>query len=162
MNTLCPQTVPVSHVIMWNKNMQIILNLKSYDTVRIPMTWNLTPTTKAFHFLAYLSKMSFSDLVVDINAMLDTAEPPSTGDCCIYKVPSKIRKLNEDAYTPSVVSIGPFHHGHPELQNMESQTHSLQSFSTMNRGIFKWLSLLRRFYLIWFQTLLFRNPTIFS
>jgi len=65
--------------------------------------------------------MSFSGLVDDINAMLDGAEPPSTGDCCIYKVPSKLRKLNEDAYTPTVVSIGPFHHGHPQLQNMEPQ-----------------------------------------
>jgi len=59
--------------------------------------------------------------LVDINAMLDGAEPPSTGDCCIYKVPSKLRKLNEDAYTPTVVSIGPFHHGQPQLQNMEPQ-----------------------------------------
>ena len=57
--------------------------------------------------------------LVDINAMLDRPEPPSTGDCCIYKVPSKLRKLNEDAYTPTVVSIGPFHHGQPQLQNME-------------------------------------------
>jgi len=64
--------------------------------------------------------MSFSCLV-DINAMLDSAEPPSTDECCIYKVPSKLRKLNEDAYTPTVVSIGPFHHGHPQLQNMERQ-----------------------------------------
>jgi len=80
--------------------------------------------------------MSLSCLV-DINAMLDSAEPPSTFDCCIYKVPSAIRKLNEDAYTPNVVSIGPYHHGHPQHQNMERQK------------------------LIHFKDFLQRNPTIF-
>ncbi|KAI5344912.1 hypothetical protein L3X38_012789 [Prunus dulcis] len=38
---------------------------------------------------------------------------------CIYKVPSKLRKVNEAAYTPQLLSIGPFHHGKPELNNME-------------------------------------------
>ncbi|AES74680.1 DUF247 domain protein [Medicago truncatula] len=61
--------------------------------------------------------------LVDINAMLDSAEPPPTKDRCIYKVPSVIRTVNENAYTPNVVSIGPFHHGHLglHLQNMERQ-----------------------------------------
>ncbi|KAB1225217.1 hypothetical protein CJ030_MR1G025750 [Morella rubra] len=30
--------------------------------------------------------------------------------CCIYKVPTKLRKINEEAYTPQVVAIGPFHY----------------------------------------------------
>ncbi|XP_054788245.1 UPF0481 protein At3g47200 isoform X2 [Prosopis cineraria] len=51
--------------------------------------------------------------------MLDEAEPAMTADCCIYRVPYDIRKLNEDTFTPKVVSIGPFHYGHPRLQNME-------------------------------------------
>ncbi|KAL5175423.1 UPF0481 protein [Glycine soja] len=53
-------------------------------------------------------------------AMLEKAEAPVTNECCIYRVPFDIRKLNQDAYTPKVVSIGPFHHnGNPRLQNME-------------------------------------------
>ncbi|KAL2346790.1 hypothetical protein Fmac_000790 [Flemingia macrophylla] len=35
-------------------------------------------------------------------------------------VPFHLRRLNEDAYTPRVVSIGPFHHNTlPHLRNME-------------------------------------------
>ncbi|VVA14200.1 Hypothetical predicted protein [Prunus dulcis] len=36
-------------------------------------------------------------------------------DSCIYKVPSKLRRVKQDAYNPRVVSIGPFHRGDPEL-----------------------------------------------
>jgi hypothetical protein len=30
--------------------------------------------------------------------------------CCIDRVPERLRKLNEKAYTPRAVSIGPIHH----------------------------------------------------
>ncbi|CAK8568651.1 unnamed protein product [Lathyrus sativus] len=67
--------------------------------------------------------MNHHDMVVNaISSMLDETEPPVTADCCIYKVPFVIRRLNDDAYTPKVISIGPFHHRHhhhPRLQNME-------------------------------------------
>ncbi|VVB14052.1 unnamed protein product [Arabis nemorensis] len=40
--------------------------------------------------------------------------------CCIYKAPKRLRRLNPDAYTPRVVSIGPLHHGNnEELEAME-------------------------------------------
>ncbi|KAL2346769.1 hypothetical protein Fmac_000769 [Flemingia macrophylla] len=53
--------------------------------------------------------------------MLNGAEELATYDeCCIYRVPFDLRKVNEDAYTPKVVSIGPFHHNTlPRLRNME-------------------------------------------
>ncbi|RDY07636.1 UPF0481 protein, partial [Mucuna pruriens] len=64
--------------------------------------------------------MKLDDVVKDIAAMLEGAEAPASEECCIYRVPFDIRKLNEDAYTPKVVSIGPFHHNtHPRLHNME-------------------------------------------
>ncbi|KAJ7957806.1 hypothetical protein O6P43_018626 [Quillaja saponaria] len=60
------------------------------------------------------------ELVRDVEEMLVGREPRLTRECCIYKVPADIRKLNEGAYTPKVVSIGPFHHeNNKTLQNME-------------------------------------------
>lgn len=36
-----------------------------------------------------------------------------------FKVPFEVRKLNTTAYTPRVISIGPFHHGKGNLKPME-------------------------------------------
>ncbi|XP_031273365.1 UPF0481 protein At3g47200-like [Pistacia vera] len=41
-------------------------------------------------------------------------------DCCIYRVPTRIRKVNEETYTPQAISIGPFHHQKTELGIMEN------------------------------------------
>ncbi|XP_052108015.1 UPF0481 protein At3g47200-like [Arachis duranensis] len=59
--------------------------------------------------------------IMKIKAKMEKAHPLFTDECCIYRVPHEIRKLNEDAYTPKVVSIGPFHHGNEKLLNMEGQ-----------------------------------------
>ncbi|KAK2650719.1 hypothetical protein Ddye_018208 [Dipteronia dyeriana] len=42
-------------------------------------------------------------------------------DCCIYRVPLYLRKINEEAYTPKLISIGPLHCGRKELMGMENQ-----------------------------------------
>ncbi|XLT26875.1 hypothetical protein HN873_058167 [Arachis hypogaea] len=59
--------------------------------------------------------------VMKIKAMLEEGQPRFKEECCIYRVPHEIRKFNEDAYTPKVVSIGPLHHGNEKLLNMEDQ-----------------------------------------
>ena len=41
---------------------------------------------------------------------------PITG---IYRVPHHLRKLNDEAYTPQVISIGPFHRENAILQTMQ-------------------------------------------
>ena len=46
-------------------------------------------------------------MINDIRAMI---KPPLSTGCRIYKVPSHLPKLNEEAYTPHVISIGPIHH----------------------------------------------------
>ncbi|XP_062173688.1 UPF0481 protein At3g47200-like [Alnus glutinosa] len=39
----------------------------------------------------------------------------------IYRVPKKLHKVNEEAYTPKLVSIGPFHHDLEELRGVKLQ-----------------------------------------
>ncbi|CAL2234810.1 unnamed protein product [Prunus armeniaca] len=41
---------------------------------------------------------------------------PLPSSCCIYRVPERLRLVNENAYTPQVVSIGPLHHGKKGLE----------------------------------------------
>jgi hypothetical protein len=61
------------------------------------------------------------ELIIHMENMLQSVELPLVSRCCIYKVPQKIRKLNQEAYTPTIVSIGPFHYGDKRLESMESQ-----------------------------------------
>jgi len=54
---------------------------------------------------------------------------PLSEECCIYKDPKRLRVLNDKAYTPQVVSIGPFHRDKKELQEMEEHKRKyLQDF----------------------------------
>ncbi|KAF4379079.1 hypothetical protein F8388_022166 [Cannabis sativa] len=51
---------------------------------------------------------------------LELERPPLLfKDRCIYRVPKRLRDVNDNAYTPKVVSIGPFHHGNQNLKPME-------------------------------------------
>ncbi|KAL5794956.1 hypothetical protein ACOSP7_003550 [Xanthoceras sorbifolium] len=62
------------------------------------------------------------ELLIDIyeeNNLMDVLEPMP--DCCIYRVPQHLRKINEEAYTPRIISIGPLHYGRKELMGMENQ-----------------------------------------
>lgn len=61
-------------------------------------------------------------LANEIKTRLESLEPlpeiESPG-CCIYKVPDPLRKSNQEAYTPQIISIGPFHRDNKKLQAME-------------------------------------------
>ncbi|KAK4268111.1 hypothetical protein QN277_024813 [Acacia crassicarpa] len=50
---------------------------------------------------------------------MDHSEFPTPQSCCIYRLPPQLREVNEAAYTPMMVSIGPFHHGNKRLNSME-------------------------------------------
>ncbi|XP_050281407.1 UPF0481 protein At3g47200-like [Quercus robur] len=53
------------------------------------------------------------DLIIDVPLVM---EPVQWRECCIYKVPKKLRQVNKEAYTPKLISIGPFHHGEKDLR----------------------------------------------
>ncbi|KAF5204779.1 hypothetical protein FRX31_005635 [Thalictrum thalictroides] len=59
-------------------------------------------------------------LAASIKEKFDRVSPsPFMQGCCIHKVHEKFRKIIEYAYTPEMVSIGPFHHGNISLLAME-------------------------------------------
>ncbi|KAF2590529.1 hypothetical protein F2Q70_00038278 [Brassica cretica] len=67
-------------------------------------------------------------LADSIKAKLESLSSLSN-QCCIYKVPNKLRRLNPDVYSPRLVSFGPFHRGKEDLQAMEEHKYRyLQSF----------------------------------
>ncbi|XP_023927733.1 UPF0481 protein At3g47200 [Quercus suber] len=60
------------------------------------------------------------ELILSIPVLaLEEMEPEKWPECCIYKVPQKLRKVKEEAYTPKLISIGPYHHGQKKLKKME-------------------------------------------
>ncbi|KAL7181955.1 hypothetical protein ACSBR1_040799 [Camellia fascicularis] len=65
-------------------------------------------------------------LVKSIREKLDKLSCPSP-ECCIYEVPMTLKKINEDAYIPFTVSIGPLDHRKECLKDMEE--HKLRCFN---------------------------------
>ncbi|XP_068321023.1 UPF0481 protein At3g47200-like [Pyrus communis] len=63
-------------------------------------------------------KMSADKMAHDIENQLDNLSDLFL-ERCIYRVPKRLRQVNEKAYTPQVVSIGPLHHGEEPLKAME-------------------------------------------
>ncbi|KAF5186805.1 hypothetical protein FRX31_023605 [Thalictrum thalictroides] len=63
----------------------------------------------------------FDQVVNNIQDMLRTAPylPPNR-DCCIHKVPVYLRNINEAAYTPQIISIGPLHRDDKKLKPMQA------------------------------------------
>ncbi|XP_030967174.1 UPF0481 protein At3g47200-like isoform X2 [Quercus lobata] len=53
------------------------------------------------------------ELIIDVPLVM---EPVQWRECCIYKVPKKLRQVKKEAYTPKLISIGPFHHGEKDLR----------------------------------------------
>ena len=57
------------------------------------------------------------ELIIDVRENFE----PDPALCSIYGVPGPLRKIKEEAYTPKLISIGPFHYDKDELANMEKQ-----------------------------------------
>ncbi|KAJ9182398.1 hypothetical protein P3X46_006399 [Hevea brasiliensis] len=86
-------------------------------------------------------------VTIDINEMLTKLESQVSSDSCIFKVPDELRSVNEKAYEPQMIAIGPYHHGKAHLIAMEEhKIRYLQSF--LRRGdkndVSSYVQLLRR------------------
>ncbi|XP_047181476.1 UPF0481 protein At3g47200-like [Vigna umbellata] len=55
-------------------------------------------------------------------------EPEMHDQCCIYKVPHHLHKLNVEAYTPYFISIGPLHSEKPELKQEKLKQRYFHAF----------------------------------
>nr|XP_048334397.1 UPF0481 protein At3g47200-like [Ziziphus jujuba var. spinosa] len=56
--------------------------------------------------------------IMNISPEISEADREDTRSWIIYKVPNKLREIRPAAYTPQIVSIGPFHHGKSNLKAM--------------------------------------------
>ncbi|KAL7195100.1 hypothetical protein ACSBR1_035334 [Camellia fascicularis] len=63
------------------------------------------------------AKKTRDEWIILINNKLAEVKRPLK--LSIYKVPNKLVKLKKEAYTPNIVSIGPFHHENKELLAFE-------------------------------------------
>ncbi|KAL4599815.1 hypothetical protein ACB092_11G154200 [Castanea dentata] len=56
------------------------------------------------------------ETIIDISPV---REPNWDPDCCIYKVPKRLRNVKNAAYTPKLILIGPVHHNREEPEDMK-------------------------------------------
>ncbi|KAM4072235.1 hypothetical protein ACB094_11G122500 [Castanea mollissima] len=56
--------------------------------------------------------------IIDVSLAMEPAWWP---ECCIYRTPKKLREVNKEAYTPKLISIGPFHYGGKEPRDKDGE-----------------------------------------
>ncbi|XP_062175663.1 UPF0481 protein At3g47200-like [Alnus glutinosa] len=66
--------------------------------------------------------ITIRDIVTEVTSSIQgklCQKSPIPSKCSIFRVPDRLRRHNEKAFEPELVSIGPFHHGKEKLQAME-------------------------------------------
>lgn len=58
-------------------------------------------------------------LVNEVRTMLESLGPPLSTKCHIKRIPDYLRNVNEQSYTPRIISIGPIHHFNEKLRTKE-------------------------------------------
>ena len=67
------------------------------------------------------NQYQYERLVSDLKIMIEMRmpEPSFPFKCRIKRIPDHLRKVNEQAYTPTIISIGLFHYYNKNLRTME-------------------------------------------
>ncbi|XP_054782675.1 UPF0481 protein At3g47200-like [Prosopis cineraria] len=74
-----------------------------------------------------------NDIMQNINNVRVDVEP-SPKQASIFKVPEDLRTGYEDAYTPSLISIGPIHHDKEKLKPMEEEKSNYLKYFLQRRS----------------------------
>ncbi|KAI9074236.1 hypothetical protein K1719_043801 [Acacia pycnantha] len=73
----------------------------------------------SYHFQQQLHVID-NEVTIDMKEMIqDCGDGVLLPECCVHRVPHMLRQHNEQAYTPKLVSVGPFHYGNERLKDME-------------------------------------------
>jgi hypothetical protein len=68
------------------------------------------------------SNQIVADIVTEVTSSIQgklCQKSPISSKCSIHRVPDRLRRHNEKAFEPELVSIGPFHHGKENLKEMQ-------------------------------------------
>jgi hypothetical protein len=68
------------------------------------------------------TSITIRDIVTKVTSSIQgklCQKSPIPSECSIFRVPDRLRRHNEKAFEPELVSIGPFHHGKEKLKAME-------------------------------------------
>ncbi|KAA0064946.1 hypothetical protein IC582_006204 [Cucumis melo] len=74
------------------------------------------------------------NVVISIQKMLNQMHSIN-GDCSIYRIPKQLREMNPKAYTPQLISIGPFHHYRRQNDFKATEQYKLQALVNFLRRI---------------------------
>ncbi|KAK6917037.1 Protein of unknown function DUF247, plant [Dillenia turbinata] len=61
-----------------------------------------------------------NEWIISVKKCMENTPTEARKRPSIYKVPAYVKELNKNAYVPSAVSFGPYHHGEPHLQQLEA------------------------------------------
>ncbi|KAK9149696.1 hypothetical protein Scep_008453 [Stephania cephalantha] len=97
------------YMLKTEQQFQLLIQQTLLDLVLGTMASQSQSEDKAGPVLERKITIKNEGLVTSIEKRLQAKPPSVSPQHCIFRVPERLRKLNDDAFTPQVVSLGPLH-----------------------------------------------------